>query len=222
MKTFDEIYHLAVTRKGEEELEARLPVVLDAAALAATDDDRWLAAMARCVFAAGFRWKVIQAKWDGFEDAFMSFSPAAVAGFGAATTTALSEDRRIVRNPQKIHATVANAAFVRDVAAEHGSFGRYMADWPDDDVVGLWAWLKKAGARLGGATGPRMLRQMGKDTFILTPDICHALTQQGVLTGSPTSNRQQRAAQEAFTAWHQESGRPMAHLSVILACSVDR
>lgn len=220
MLTFDEIYDRAVARKGEVELAERLPQVHDAAGLRDTADDRWLAAMARCVFAAGFRWKVIQAKWEGFEEAFYGFAPETVAQFGDATLTNLAADRRIVRNLQKIHATVANARLVREVAAEHGSFGRFVATWPVDDVVGLWDWLKQRGARLGGDTGPRVLRTVGADTFILTPDVTTALTEMGVLTGAPTSKKQRLAAQEAFNAWRRESGRPLSHISVILACTV--
>ncbi|HAG41377.1 MAG TPA: 3-methyladenine DNA glycosylase, partial [Pseudoalteromonas sp.] len=40
-----------------------------------------------------------------------------------------------------------------------------VANWPGDDTIGLWAYLKKHGARLGGNTGPYALRALGKDTF---------------------------------------------------------
>lgn len=221
-KSFQEIYRHAVERKGEDALAERFSDTLDAASLAAVSDDRYLAAMAQCCFAAGFRWRVVQAKWDGFEEAFEGFEPNVVAAFDDARTTALAKDKRIIRNPQKINATVENARFINAVAAEHGTFANWIANWPDDDPVGLWAELSKRGSRLGGNTGPRFMRLMGKDTFILTPDVAYALTEQGVLTGKPTSKKQQQAAQEAFVQWRNESGRPFAELSVILACTVDR
>ena len=40
MMRFQELYDRAAQRKGEEALAERLPVVLDAGALSATDDDR--------------------------------------------------------------------------------------------------------------------------------------------------------------------------------------
>src|SRR5205085_507050 len=40
------------------------------AELAAIPDDRWLAAMSKRVFCAGFNWSVIDNKWPGFEEAF--------------------------------------------------------------------------------------------------------------------------------------------------------
>lgn len=220
--SFDEIWAAAVARKGELALLERLPRVASAEELEALGDDRWLAAMAKVVFAAGFRWRVIQAKWPGFEAAFEGFAPEIVRAYGADHAAALARDTRIVRNPQKIAATIANAAFVAQTSAEHGGFGRWVARWPDDDVVGLWAALEKGGTRLGGATGPRALRSMGKDTFILTPDVTYALLEQGVLSGSGAGKRARQAAQEAFSAWKRESGRPMAQISVVLACTVDR
>ncbi len=222
MWSFEELWARAAARHGEEALEARLPAIETAHALAALDDDRALAAMARVVFSAGFRWSVIEAKWAGFEAAFEGFAPDVVASFTEQELEALAQDRRIVRNPQKIRATVANAHLVVQTAAEHGSFGAFLAAWPEDDVVGLWAWLKAHGNRLGGDSGPRVLRALGKDTFILTGDVTRCLTDQQVLTASPSSVKQQRLAQAAFVSWRKESGRPLSHLSVIAACTVER
>ena len=222
MWSFEELWARAAARHGEEALEARLPAIEPAQSLAALDDDRVLAAIARVVFSAGFRWSVIEAKWTGFEAAFEGFAPDVVASFTEQELEALAQDRRIVRNPQKIRATVANAHLVVQTAAEHGSFGAFLAAWPEDDVVGLWAWLKAHGNRLGGDSGPRVLRALGKDTFILTGDVTRCLTDQQVLTAKPSSVKQQRLAQAAFLSWREESGRPLSHLSVIAACTVER
>ena len=174
------------------------------------------------IFAAGFRWQVVQAKWPDTEEAFLGFAPPVVGKLSAAAEAALAQDRRIIRNPQKIAAIVQNARFLGQIAAEHGSFGRFVAGWNDDDVIGLWAYLKKHGKRLGGDTGPRVLRHMGKDTFILTGDVCYGLEKAGVMTAKATSKKGQQQAQEAFARWRAETGRPMAALSIILAMSVDR
>lgn len=223
MKRFAPIYKRALKRNGDEEAifdYLRRPTPKEE--LAELGDDRWLAAITKCVFAAGFRWRVIQAKWDGFEDAFFGFEPAAVAEFDDSAIEALRHDTRIVRNPRNIAATVENARFVAATSAEHGGFGRFVAEWPDGDIVGLWEYLKKNGARLGGDTGPRSLRLAGRDTFILTGDVTHGLTEMGIMTASATSKRGRAEAQAAFSAWQKETGRPFAELSVILARSVDR
>jgi 3-methyladenine DNA glycosylase Tag len=219
VKTFDEMYDEAVARHGEDELEARFHLPRAPGELAATTDDRWLSSIAKVVFAAGFRWSVVQAKWDGFEEAFYGFDPASIAEWDEDMVEALVQDTRIIRNGQKIRSTIENAAFVSKISAEHGGFGQWVADWDADDVVGLWEYLKKNASRLGGASGPRVLRAMGKDTFILTGDVAGNLTEQGILTGKPTSKRQMKLAQDAFVEWRNASGRSFAEISAVLACS---
>jgi|GEM_PF-778820 len=111
--------------------------------MADTPDDRWLSMMTRCVFQAGFVWKVIEAKWSGFEAAFDGFDPVTVSFYSDDDVARLASDERIVRNGQKILATVHNAGFVADVSKEHGGFGRFMAEWPASDQPGLLELLKK-------------------------------------------------------------------------------
>ncbi len=222
MRHFDELYAIAVARKGEDELEARLPDYSTADELAETRDDRYLSAMTQMVFSAGFVWRVIRNKWAGFEEAFLGFDPVKVATLAEANPEGLFIDTRIVRNPQKIRATYDNARFVLDIAGEHGGFGPFLADWPQDDLPGLWALLKKRGSRLGGDSGPRFLRHVGKDTFILTGDVVKSLTEQGVLEGKGTSKKAHAAANAAFLEWQQQSGRSLGQISMIIACTVDR
>lgn len=221
MRSFDDIYELALDRHGDA-LETLVEVaVLDADALAAIPDDRWLAQMAQRIFAAGFVWRVVENKWPGFEEAFEGFVPAVVADYGADEIGKLVQDTRIVRNGQKIQATVANAQFILDVAGEHGSFGRWVADWPDDDLIGLWATLAKRGSRLGGMTGPYMLRFMGKDSFLFSGDVVARLIAEGIVAKKPTSKRDLKHVQEVFSGWKRESGRSFGAISRVLAASID-
>lgn len=221
MQPFDEIWDRAVDRHGEDKVRAHLPQPLPAAALARIPDDRWLAEMAKRVFAAGFVWRVIEAKWEGFEAAFDGFDPGRVADYDSHDLERLQGDPRIVRNGQKIQATVHNAAMVQRISAQHGGFGRWVADWPDDDIVGLWEALGREGSRLGGATGAYLLRFMGKDTFILSKDVGAALVAAGVVDKHPTGKRALRATQDAFNAWSRQSGMPRCQLSRVLGMSID-
>lgn len=198
--------------------ERFMPIATDDQ-LRALGDDRYLSAMTQRVFAAGFRWAVIRAKWDGFEEAFHGFDPDWVADVDGETVDALAQDTRIVRHRPKILSTIENASFVQRIAAEHGSFGAWIAAWPADDTVGLWAALKKQGSRLGGGSGPWFLRLVGKDTFRLSPDVVAALIEAGVVDKEPTSKKGLRAVQEAFNTWSGESGLPQGHVSIVLACS---
>lgn len=219
---FDSIYQRAAKRKGgPAALEALLPRARSRAALIKTSDDRYLSAMAQAIFRAGFVWKVVDNKWPGFEAAFQSFAIHKVASMDEQDLDELARDPQIIRNRTKISAVRDNAQFVFDVVAEHGCFGRYLADWPEDDLIGLWADLHRRGSRLGGFTRAYFLRTMGKDAFLLTGDVIKALVGAGVVAKSPTSKRDLLATQSAFNAWHQETGRPYCELSRIMACSVD-
>ena len=116
----------------------------------------------------------------------------------------------------------ANAVFLRELATEYGSAGRCFADWPAEDFVGLLAMLKKRASRLSGRSAQYFLRSMGKDGFIISPDVATALIREGVVTKDPTSARDLKAVQEAFNAWRTESDRPISHISRVLAMTVER
>ena len=131
MRSFDEILDLAAGFHG-----ARADVLARADnEFAVTDysqigDDRYLAEMAKAVFSAGFSWQVIRNKWPGFEAAFEGFQPNRVAFYADEDLDRLLSDTAIVRNGQKITATIANARLIVETAKSHGSFGAFLNDWP--------------------------------------------------------------------------------------------
>ena len=220
--SFSNLYQLAASnRGGSEQLEAILPKSLSSKELSSLPDDRYLSMISRCVFRAGFVWRVIDNKWPGFEAAFSGFNPLAVAHFSDEKLEELAQDKRIVRNFTKIVSVRHNATYVLDRQHSHGSFARFIADWPEDDLVGLWLELKKNGCRLGGNSGPMMLRSMGRDTFLLTKDVCDALVNHGLMKKfSPTAERDLRLVEEVFADLRQQSGRSLCEISRILACTV--
>jgi 3-methyladenine DNA glycosylase Tag len=126
---FGKIRARAAGRKGGDAvLQSLLGPVPDNASLAGLPDDRILSLMSERVFSAGFVWRVIQEKWPGFEEAFLGFEPKRLLFQPDDYWHELAADKRIVRNPQKIRAVRDNAAFVSRVSAEHGSFGRFLAE----------------------------------------------------------------------------------------------
>jgi 3-methyladenine DNA glycosylase Tag len=133
----------------------------------------------------------------------------------------LAQDASIVRHARKIQSVPKNAAFILDVRTSHGSFGSYLAGWPDDEIVGLWDDMKKRGNRLGGQTGRYFLRFVGKDTPMFSADVVKALVAQGVVEKEPTSKKALLHVQEALNQWREESGRELCQISRVLACSVD-
>jgi len=223
MISFQTIYDRAAARKGgAAALEALTAehVSKTPADLVATPDDRWLAQMTRCVFQAGFSWKVIDTKWPGFEAAFHGFAPSINAAMSDEELDAHLKNAAIVRNAQKIVSVRNNARFLVDLAAEHGSASAFFAAWPDADFVGLLEVMKQRAARLSGETAMRLFRWMGKPAFITSRDVTAALIDAGVVDKPPSGKRDLAAVQGAFNAWAAESGRDLTALSRVLALSI--
>jgi 3-methyladenine DNA glycosylase Tag len=222
VEKFDSIFQQACERHGgEAALKRLMPKVRSPRALAGSKGDRWLAEMTRCIFQAGFVWRVVNHKWDDFEDVFFGFPPAKIVMLSPEQLDRFAQNPRIIRNRQKVLTVQHNAQFILDIDQEHGSFGKFIGRWPQDDLIGLFAYLKKRGARLGGMTGQRVLRNMGKDTFVITGDVSRCLQRAGLdIKDNPSSQREMRLIQDAFNQWHQQSGQPYSHISRICAFSI--
>ncbi len=96
-------------------------------AVPVADDTELFERLALESFQAGLSWSTILRKREAFWAAFRGFDPAVVAAFGPPDRERLLADPGIVRNRQKVDATIANAARVIDVARERGSFAAYLA-----------------------------------------------------------------------------------------------
>ncbi|HMN72621.1 MAG TPA: DNA-3-methyladenine glycosylase I [Rhodoblastus sp.] len=220
MMQFKHIRARAEKRKGAKVLAALIPEAKSNKALAKIGDDRFLSEMTRRVFCAGFVWRVIDQKWEGFEEAFLGFEPRRLLFQPDEYWESLARDARIVRNPQKIKSVRDNAVFVADVAKEQKSFGGMLASWPEDDEAGLLELLAKRGSRLGGMTGQYFLRFVGWDAFILSRDVVAALREAGVeLSEKASTKKDMRNAQAAFAGWRKETGLGFTQLSRICAMS---
>lgn len=217
MRRFSEILEIAAARKGGvDRVMAGVPPVKSADELAAIPGDRWLATMARGIFQAGISWKVVDAKWPGIEDAFAGFDVGRLSVMDDARFDALLADPRVIRSAPKIAAVRENAAFIRRT----GDFGRRVGEWPAADFAGLCGWLAREGSRLGGSTGPYVLRFMGKEGWILSRDVVARLVAEGVVDGPPSSRKAMAAVQAAFSAWQAESGLTLTAISRVLAQSI--
>ena len=222
MISFKTIRARAEKRKGGPKALAKLlPAKPDAKALAKLPDDRILADMTKRVFCAGFAWSVIENKWPDFEKAFLGFRPAKLAFQPDEFWGALMDDKRIVRNGAKIMSVRDNAQFVQSIAKEHGSFGKFLANWPASDEIGLLNLLTKQGSRLGGNTGQMFLRFVGWDGFVTSKDVVACLRDAGLDIAEEVKSKGDLAkVQAAFNAWAEETNLPYAHLSRICALSV--
>jgi 3-methyladenine DNA glycosylase Tag len=224
MKKFSDIYERALTRKGgEAALAALLPDgIVDAATLTAIPNDRYLSGMTSAIFKAGFVWRVVEDKWPGFEKAFFGFDISRCAYMTPEEMETIATDAGIIRNRTKVKTVQHNAQLIIEAARQHdGSFGAFIAKWPNKDYIGLLDYLKKHGSRLGGNSCQYFLRQMGKDGFILGRDGIAALIKANVIDKTPSSKTAMKQIQEAFNQWHDETGLNYASLSRILALSID-
>lgn len=222
MIQFKTIRVRAEKRKGGAKALAQLlPPVPDAEALIKLSDDRVLAEMTKRVFSAGFAWSVIEAKWPGFEEAFLGFESGRLSVQPDEFWDGLMKDTRIVRNGAKIMSVRSNASFVREIANEHGSFGRLLAKWPSPDEIGLLELLSKRGSRLGGNTGQMLLRFLGWDGFVTSEDVVACLRDAGLDVAEEIKSKRDLAKVQAqFNAWAAETGLPYVHLSRICAMSI--
>ena len=219
---FKAIWARAEKRKGgAKALEKLLPKKPDMKALAKLADDRILAEITQRVFSAGFAWSVIENKWAGFEKAFLGFKPAKLVFQPDDFWDGLLSDTQIVRNGAKIASARENAVFVQEIAKEHGSFGKFLAQWPSSDQIGLLDLLSKRGSRLGGNTGQMFLRFIGWDGFVTSQDVVACLRDAGLDVAAEVKSKGDLAKVQAqFNAWAVETGLPYVHLSRICAMSI--
>ncbi|HIF9174509.1 TPA: DNA-3-methyladenine glycosylase I [Photobacterium damselae] len=217
---FNQIYDRAAERKGgTQALEKLLVVPKSQQELALITDDRWLATFTLRIFQSGMTWQVVRNKWPNFEDVFFCFNIEKMLLVPDEMWERKATDPAIIRHLGKVMTIPANADMIHRAAVEYGSFAQMVADWPCEDIIGLWQYLKKKGARLGGNTGPYALRTMGKDTFIISQDVEAYLRNIGVIEGGKSSLKSLKATQKAFNDWQQESGRPMCQVSQIISFS---
>jgi 3-methyladenine DNA glycosylase Tag len=175
--------------------------------------------MSRRIFQAGLKHSMVNAKWSAFEEVFHRFDPRRVRAMSDEGLEKLLGDARLIRHWGKLKSVRDNAAAMIEVSEEHRGFGRWLGEWPVDDIVGLWEALAKRFSQMGGNSGPSFLRMVGKDTFILTDSVVAGLRHWGA-NDKPPKNRSDRAqVQAAFNGWAKESGRPLCQISLILAMS---
>ncbi|OEE68337.1 3-methyladenine DNA glycosylase [Enterovibrio norvegicus FF-33] len=221
LEKFSDIYYRAATRKGSNSaLEQRLSYPKPTEDLLKIPDDRWLAMFSQKIFQSGMNWQVVRNKWPGFEEVFWGFDIEKMCLIPPEMWEKKATNPAIIRHLGKVMTIPHNAQMIQHASRDRGSFSQFIADWPSADIIGLWAYLKKQGNRLGGNTGPYSLRLMGKDTFILSGDVEAYLRAHNIIDGGRDTRKSLQAAQDAFNFWHAESGRPFCQISQIIAFSV--
>jgi DNA-3-methyladenine glycosylase I len=90
------------------------------------DDRKHFEFLVLDAFQAGLSWALVLNKRENFRAAFAGFAPEKIARFGAPQVRRLLKDEGIVRNRQKIEATIANARAFLELQDAEGSFDNYI------------------------------------------------------------------------------------------------
>jgi 3-methyladenine DNA glycosylase Tag len=222
LEKFDSLYQRAAERKGGVAiLNLLLGENQQDKLVADLGDDRILSAFTKKVFQSGFIWRVVENKWANFEELFFDFDLTKVLMMPEEMQERKAADARIIRNFKKVKTIQANAQMMFEEAqsnkSEHQSFAEFIANWPSNNIIGLWDYLKKEGQRLGGNTGPYALRAIGKDTFLLTRDIEAYFRANKIIDGGLQSKKSLTAIQNSFNQWQSECDLSLTQLSRLVA-----
>jgi 3-methyladenine DNA glycosylase Tag len=219
MINYETIYAQACERKGgERALQDLLPKSLPVKKLAAIPNDRYLAEFSKKIFQSGFVWRVVEQKWDGFEELFWGFDIDKLLMMPDDMLERKAQDKKIIRNFRKVQTIRDNAIMIADTCRrEECRFGDFVANWSSEDVIGLWAYLKTHGSRLGGNTGPYALRTLGVDTFLLSADVEGFLRLHKIIDTGVGSKKALQSAQAFFNDLRQQSGRGLGELSRLIS-----
>ena len=222
--SYDSLYEVACLRKGGGDVvESLLPTIATKAHLSGLGSDRYLAEFTRKVFQSGFVWRIVNNKWPQFEEVFWEFDIERLLMMPDDMLERKASDPGIIRNFSKVKTVLDNAVMIADTERrEEKTFGEFIAGWPDDDITGLWLFLKKHGSRLGGNTGPYALRTLGVDTFLITADVEFFLRENAIVDSGIHSLRALKAAQSYFNNLREESGRSLSELSRLVSLGVRR
>lgn len=218
LEKFEDLYQRAAERKGGAKALNLLLGEADTSNLVAKlDDSRILAAMTKKVFQSGFVWRVVEQKWPDFEDVFFGFDIEKVLMMPEEMLEKKASDPRIIRNYNKVKTIKANAQMIFEEQQNGHTFAEFIANWPNDDIIGLWTYLKKHGARLGGNTGPYTLRALGKDTFLLSRDVEAYFRANNLITGGVQTKGSLATIQACFNEWQTQSNLSLSQLSRLVA-----
>lgn len=141
------------------------------------DDRKHFEFLVLDAFQAGLSWAIILRKREGFRRAFAGFDPAPVARFGPDDVARLRADEAIVRNRQKIDATITNAAAFLEVQSEFGAFDEFIWRFVEGATIrNRWTRTEDIPAKTSESEAmSRALRERGFS--FVGPTICYAYMQ---------------------------------------------
>jgi len=89
------------------------------------NDNQLFDILAFIIFTQRFSFKTVKKKWPDIQEAFDNFSVEKVAKYDAKKVQKLLNDKRIIRNKQKVESIVANARIAMDIRKKHDSVTKW-------------------------------------------------------------------------------------------------
>ena len=110
-----------------------------------TDDGKMFEFLVLESSQAGLSWLTILKRRDGYRNAFADYDVRKVAAFTDADVERLMQDTGIIRNRNKILATISNARCFLDVQKHSGSFCNYLKSFLPDGkpIINQWKSLSE-------------------------------------------------------------------------------
>jgi DNA-3-methyladenine glycosylase I len=152
------------------------------------DDRRLFEFMVLDAFQAGLSWSVILGKRASFRRAFGGFNPRRIASFEDSDVERLVADASIVRNRQKILATISNASAFLQVQKEFGGFDEYIWQFVGGSPIRN-RWQRSEDVPTYTDESERMSRALRLRGFrFVGPTICYAFMQAAGLVNDHLSD----------------------------------
>lgn len=141
------------------------------------DDRKLFEFMILDAFQAGLSWKTILHKRENFRKAFSQFDPVKIARYDEKKVESLLQDAGIIRNRQKIAASITNARCFLSIQKEFGSFDAYIWQFTGHKTrQNRWKTISEIPAR--SAESDAMSRDLISRGFkFVGSTICYAFMQ---------------------------------------------
>src|SRR3989338_7576599 len=141
------------------------------------DDKKLFEYVVLDTFQAGLSWRTILHKRENFRYAFADFDAKKITRFGARDVARLMKDVGIVRNRQKIEATIKNARAFLAAQKEFGDFDRYIWQFVKGKTIKN-KWKLQSHLRAHSKESDAMSKDMKSRGFAFVgTTICHAFMQ---------------------------------------------
>jgi DNA-3-methyladenine glycosylase I len=141
------------------------------------DDEKLFEFMVLDAMQAGLSWRIVLQKRENFEEALEGFDLSKIAKYGDRDLERLVTNAEIIRNRQKLAATITNARSAITVQQEFGSLDTYLWQFVDGRPT-LNAWTETSQVPAKSPVAEVMSKDLKKRGFkFVGPTICYAFMQ---------------------------------------------